>query len=100
VQEPHQSLQITIAKVDAIDGSRDEATDERVLAGRAALERHAFGEALGLLAEADADQPLSAERSGRSANPLLLVELLMGPAGRRARARAAAAVRIAGRPRA
>lgn len=46
--------------MDAVEGSSEQATDERVLAGRAALERDAFGEALELLAAADADQRLSA----------------------------------------
>ncbi|HEX8976102.1 MAG TPA: adenylate/guanylate cyclase domain-containing protein [Solirubrobacteraceae bacterium] len=45
-------------------------TDERVLAGRAALERHAFAEARGLLSDADADGALGAadlDRLGEAA---------------------------------
>lgn len=51
---------VTIASVDAIEGGSGPAGDERVLAGRAALERDAFREAHELLAAADADRQLSA----------------------------------------
>lgn len=46
--------------MNSVERSPAETPDERLLAGRAALERHACGEALELLAAADAEQPLSA----------------------------------------
>jgi class 3 adenylate cyclase len=48
----------TIAHVNIGVGHSDELTDDRVLAGRAAIERDAFGEALSLLSAADAEHPL------------------------------------------
>ena len=70
-EEPGSSRRASIARMDGRAGLGSGAvTDERVLAGRAALERHAFAEARELLSAADAQGVLCAadlDRLGEAA---------------------------------